>query len=378
MKNNVRNIYIDVMKGILITLVVIGHLPFFEYDSRTLTLIYSFHMHAFLIIGGILSHINENTKLISIIFKRVKNTLFPYFIFSIISLIIIPTQNLSQKFNAVIVMFRGIGDPINAINLPLWFLTFYFIVMLLFEIIEWISFRIKVLSFGRDYNGNNEKTFFVFLLDILFITVIMIVSYLYARYYKMPRIPFNIEIAGFCIGFVFLGKILGKYTPIAFKEIKKNTAIFIFTILLITLLLFIFIISWYIFSMYNGRIDLNARDYKNAFIMYVDAILGFYIFAVISYIISKIPVINNVLSFIGKNSLYILAYHIPAAFFANVYLYPRLPGIIIYLLTHNSVPSIMALSFIGISFSLIIGCIHNCINSFAKGINEERQYKRNH
>ena len=41
------------MKGLLITLVVIGHLPFFDYDSRTLTLIYSFHMPAFLIIGGI-------------------------------------------------------------------------------------------------------------------------------------------------------------------------------------------------------------------------------------------------------------------------------------------------------------------------------------
>ena len=62
-----RNQYLDIMKGLLITLVVIGHLPFFEYDSRTLTLIYSFHMHAFVIIGGLLSHVNENTKISTII-----------------------------------------------------------------------------------------------------------------------------------------------------------------------------------------------------------------------------------------------------------------------------------------------------------------------
>ena len=73
MNKIIRNLYIDVMKGILITLVVIGHLPYFEYDSRTLILIYSFHMHAFLIIGGILSHVDENTKLSTIIVKRIKS-----------------------------------------------------------------------------------------------------------------------------------------------------------------------------------------------------------------------------------------------------------------------------------------------------------------
>ena len=80
-----RSKYIDVMKGLLIILVVIGHLPFFDYNSRTLTLIYSFHMPAFLIIGGMLSHINEDTKLSTILYKRIKGTLIPYFLFYFIS-----------------------------------------------------------------------------------------------------------------------------------------------------------------------------------------------------------------------------------------------------------------------------------------------------
>ena len=130
------------MKGLLITLVVIGHLPYFEYDSRTLTLIYSFHMHAFLIIGGILSHINENTKISTIIHKRVMGTLLPYFVFYLITFIIVPTTT-EQKINAIPVVLKGIGiPPDHALNLPLWFLTFYFVTMTGFEIIQCISYKI--------------------------------------------------------------------------------------------------------------------------------------------------------------------------------------------------------------------------------------------
>ena len=94
MNKNPRSTYIDVMKGLLITLVVIGHLPFFDYDSRTLTLIYSFHMPAFLIIGGILSHIDENTKLSTIVIKRIKGTLcFLYYIFNTHSFTFYRTKN---------------------------------------------------------------------------------------------------------------------------------------------------------------------------------------------------------------------------------------------------------------------------------------------
>ena len=362
MNNKTRSLYIDVMKGLLITLVVIGHLPYFDYDSRTLTLIYSFHMHAFLIIGGILSHVNEDTKLSTIIIKRIKGTLVPYFIFNIISLIFIPTPSMEQKIKAVIVMFRGIGDPVNAINLPLWFLTFYFVVMTVFEIIEFIIYRIKISIFDKNTNGENEKYGFVATLTFIIIAFIMFVSYLYARVYKMPRIPFNVEIAGFCLGFVFLGKILGKYVPLAFAEIKKNAAATAFTVILTLIIFAVFSISWYILSMYNGRIDLNARDYKNALLMYVDAVLGFFIFAIAAFPISKLPIVKSILSIFGENSLYILAYHVPSVFFTNVFLIPHLPIAVGLTLASNSIVSILTLTTLGILFSLILALIHKSIH----------------
>lgn len=374
MGRNKRIAYLDVMKGLLITLVVIGHLPYFDYDSRTLTLIYSFHMHAFLIIGGILSHVNEDTKFSTIIIKRIKGTLVPYFIFYIISLLIIPTPSIQQKLNALIVVFRGIGDPVNAINLPLWFLTFYFVAMTTFEIIECLAYKIKVMIYGpRKYYEirDNEKYYFVAFITFFISAILMFISFLYARYYKMPRIPFNVEIAWFCLGFIFFGKILGRYIPLAFSEIKKSATLLALVIILVLLLLVVFVVSWYNLSMYNGRIDLNARDYKNAFLMYVNAITGFFIFAIISFPISKIPLIKSLFTTFGENSLYILAYHVPSVFFTNTLLIPRLPAVVGTTLSHNSIISILLQTSLGIVFSLILALIHKSINLVAQSFHND-------
>lgn len=56
-KNNYdRMLYIDISKGILIILVVIGHILNFEYflTKSIKTIIYTFHMPAFFVISGIL------------------------------------------------------------------------------------------------------------------------------------------------------------------------------------------------------------------------------------------------------------------------------------------------------------------------------------
>ena len=417
-QNKKRNIYIDIMKGLLITLVVIGHLPYFEYDSRTLTLIYSFHMHAFLIIGGMLSHINENTKLSTILYKRIKGTLIPYFIFYLITFIIVPTTT-EQKLNAIPVVIKGIGiPPDHALNLPLWFLTFYFVAMTVFEILQYFSYKIAKIITNAAASSDLLKAKcrmgelcepshrigelrepLTLLLTFIFISIIMRASFIYARIYKLPRLPYNIEIAGFCLGFVFLGNICGKlYNLSQIKSVNSNpihtfkncksivlkisiAVISIFTLIMIAK-------TWYEYSMWNGRIDLNARDYKNAFYMYVDAILGFIVFAVFAYMISIFPPkkmvksINsiasganntllcildfpkNLFSYLGKNSLYILAFHVPSVFYTNAFIMPFMPRIIRETLSHNSIISIIILTTLGIVFSLICSIILKKIHSF--------------
>ena len=178
----------------------------------------------------------------------------------------------------------------------------------------------------------------------------------------MPRIPFNVEIAGFCLGFIFFGRIIGKYVPIVYNAVKKRTAAAILSIILIIALCTIFVFAWYVTSMKNGRIDLNARDYKNATLMYFDAILGFIIFSVFAFIVSKLPLIKNLFGVFGENSLYILAYHVPSVFVTNAFLFPHLPAIVIETLSHNSIISISILTLLGISFSLIMAFIHKILH----------------
>ena len=386
-KHKKRNIYIDIMKGLLITLVVIGHLPYFEYDSRTLILIYSFHMHAFLIIGGILSHIDENTKLSTILYKRITGTLIPYFVFYLITFIIVPTTT-EQKINAIPVVLKGIGiPPDHALNLPLWFLTFYFVAMTVFELIQFISYKItKIIVNSKKVKTNIHlyKPILEILIAFVFIAINMRISFIYARIYKLPRLPYNIEIAGYCLGFIFLGNILSKIVPVI---INKKGSIILYTFTIIAII--IIAKTWYEYSMWNGRIDLNARDYKNAFYMYVDAILGFIFFSSISYIIyiisafakKQLDNLNNNLfngiscfiytllelptrlfSYLGKNSIYILAYHIPSVYYSNRFIIPYLPISIREILSHNSLISILIMSFFGIAFSLLMSILHKVVS----------------
>lgn len=395
MASKERNSYIDIMKGILIILVVFGHLPFFEYNSRTLTLVYSFHMHAFVIIGGYLSHINKDTKLSTIILKRIKSSLIPYFLYYLITFIIIPTTH-DQMIRAILVVIKGIGiPPDNALNLPLWFLTYYFSVITLYEVLQYISFKINKYVYKKNILKKEYK-YFVDITTLIFIIIIMTISFRYARVYKLVRLPYNIEIAGFSLLFVFIGNMLKKYLTPHFEISKMHSRKNVIILSISTLLV---LVLWYILSMKNGRIDLNARDYKNAFLMYINAILGFILLSISTFFIDKLPEISNSLlnifigdnvsyiknnkvltnnkfttnlvkivttislkikilfCFLGENSIYILAFHIPSTFYRNAFIIPFLPISLQQMLFHNSIPSIILLTSFGIIFSIIMSRI---------------------
>ena len=355
---NNRIAYIDIYKAILMILVIIGHFQFYDYNSRTLTLIYSFHMPAFLIIAGYLSNITNNSSFLSIIKKRFKNIIIPYFCFYFISLIILPKDTLKEQQISVLTMFKGIGDPINSSNLPLWFLTYFFVAMTTFEIFDLISFKLSYII-NKKFNYNFNK----YLILLFFCILSMYFSYNYARVYKLDRLPFNIEISLFSLLFIYIGKMYKTYNEkiiTIFKKIKNNKTMYIFYVFLYILI----IIIWYNMSLKNGRIDLNARDYKNALLMYINAILGFIVFAPLPFIISKIKYINNIFSFFGKISLYTLAYHLPSNIITYGIINPFLPMQFHQYLIY---PNIISLSYFTLNtllFSSIMFFIHE--NIFSK------------
>lgn len=355
---NNRKEYIDIYKGMLMILVIIGHLHYFDYDGRTLTLIYSFHMPAFLIIAGYLSNITDSSTYISIFSKRFKNTIIPYFLFNFISLIIIPKGTLNEQILAFYAIFRGLGDPIHSINLPLWFLTYFFVAMTAFEVLNLLSIKIS-------NSIKNNKTNLINIILLFFVSIFMYVSYKYARVYRMDRLPFNIEVALFSLLFVYVGKVFKDYKDILLNLFKKiyNKTIFKTICIFIYILIVIF---WYKLSLKNGRIDLNARDYKNAMLMYINAFLGFIMFSLPVYIASKIKYLNTLLSFLGRISLYILAYHIPAKSFTYLYVNIFMPSFILLKLNEKNLFSISYFVFMSILFSIGMYFLHKFIRFLIK------------
>ena len=86
-----RNKQIDTAKGILMLLVILGHVllassNLTQTGSFLLKLIYSFHMPAFLIISGILFDREKQKKNVfqKFLLTRVKHILIPYFIFELL------------------------------------------------------------------------------------------------------------------------------------------------------------------------------------------------------------------------------------------------------------------------------------------------------
>lgn len=74
----VRLEYIDILKGIGIVLVVLGHIT---KDRELFQFIYAFHMPLFFIVSGYFLHEKKN-----FIISQAKSLLIPYFVFGILSL----------------------------------------------------------------------------------------------------------------------------------------------------------------------------------------------------------------------------------------------------------------------------------------------------
>lgn len=75
--------WIDVAKGLLIFLVILGHS---DIHNITATIINSFHMAAFFVLSGI-TYKSERLTLKELLIKKFRTLLVPYFIFASIMLI---------------------------------------------------------------------------------------------------------------------------------------------------------------------------------------------------------------------------------------------------------------------------------------------------
>ena len=279
-----RDITIDIVKGIGIFLVVLGHIVSYDLANK---FIYSFHMPLFFFISGITLYFSykENIKFREFITKRGRTILISYFIFSIISFVywffierkIRGQYDISALDNFANIFLAFGKNDLFSPNVVMWFLP----CLLMSFIIFYFLMKIKKAR-------------------SIIVIILLIIGFILS-YFNIV-LPWTLEIA--LIGVFFL------YTGYLYK--KNNLENYVFRWIPVTL--FGSIILVFICSFYNTSVAMLNGDYGNHLLFLLGAYAGIFMILGISKLLSKLNsknVIVKTLCFLGKNSIIIMACHEP-------------------------------------------------------------------
>ena len=265
-----RERWIDILKGIGMIFVIIGHL---DPGWRIETHIYSFHMPLFFWISGYLFlttssfkvGIKEYTK------KKMTGLLKPYFIYAVLSIFIgrffhlVKMKNVVFNIKALFFWNGTVGW-----NSPLWFLVVLFFVeigyMVLYHYADW--FKVNLVMIGM--------TFIAYFIQS-----------------KSMVFPFGWHIVP--VGFIFY------HLGVCFK--KYNTLGGGCSAIKIPILIGLLAVNIIFSHVLNIRISVYHYMYGHFMYFLISAISGILFYAIIAMILDH----QYIFELIGKNTLFILA-----------------------------------------------------------------------
>lgn len=258
--------HIDVMKGIGIFLVIVGHT-----GGSFASWIYSFHMGLFFWIAGfVMSTKTLDTRNILYIKKKIRKVLFPYFCFwsiSVIRLYMILKGNVSI-FKCIKGLLFGGSYLEYILNFPLWFFELYFIsVVIFFFFVKYINKNIQL---------------------ILMLIVAIGTTWFQSKYPGRPIFHINVLPAAlvYCYFGYYSYKLLDKVSNKLYYRISIG--------------LLLMFIGWYISTINGGNIS-----QINSCLYYV----GSFCSIIGLYIISRKFEGNEFIKKLGRESMYILGIH---------------------------------------------------------------------
>lgn len=300
MNEKSRNNILDILKGIGIILIVLGHTGF-KYNN----FIYLFHMAIFFIASGYLfkKKYTENKKeLKGFIVKKIKRLYIPFIICNVIAIFLnnfFININIYDLTNHSIFGLKDFATNILKVILfhnnteifgATWFLRILFEVSIIYAII--------------DYFLNKKAKKYKHIIQIIISIIFCIVGFVMID--KSISLPF-IDISMLETYILFeLGIIIKKYTKENIKSIYR-IIILIFSFLLLLLL------------SKCGEIEMSKNIYTNLFYYLIASIAGWYLVYEIAYFISKIKIINNIFEYIGYKSFSILIWHFVAFKLVNYF-----------------------------------------------------------
>lgn len=277
-ENNIRVDSLDIMKGIAILLMILGHsLPPSGIGGAIHGFIYSFHMPLFFIVSGYFYRKRSPMEQIK---KDFFGLLLPYMVFCVVLTIyglfrdLYGDASFPREFVRWFrICFYGSYNPnIQLGNWvgPIWFLIALFWCRIMFSIF---------------YSDNTNKNIVFFILFPIFAAYIF--TFIYVPLYLLQGMTSMI--------FYYIGCMA-----------KENKALSEKCPVLITLIM---IIIW-IYCIFFSHIDMQSGYYDNFIINVIGAVSGtYFIYLISKFIDEKIWLMKYVLIFIGKMSLVVLCFH---------------------------------------------------------------------
>lgn len=283
MSNNTRIKWLDACKGIGIILVIAGHTPL---DPSIRGIIYGFHMPLFFLLSGYFFSMKKGDFL-SFTITKIRSLLIPYLFFSFVSLFL-----LIFIFNQPVDLVRAAKDMILSsrnhifFNQPLWFLTSLLV--------------IEMIYFGLSKLLRNNY----FILIVTLVSSILVVQK-FGVLSSGVIFPWSIDQSLFYLVFFGIGHLL-RTAGMLDKDLKKSPVI-----LFLSLAFVIFVFYPSVFLKVIGLIGIpSIAMYLHQFLF---ALFGISFVIFVSQFLSFISLLN----YIGRNSLILMALHIPLGF--NLY-----------------------------------------------------------
>ncbi len=269
-EENGRDIIIDTAKGMTILLVVIGHRNYLP--SFLTTWIYAFHMPLFFLLSG---YFAKKTAIWPYVLKQAKKLLLPYVACYVTFNIIISL--LSKEHYTFFYYLNDLlrcGYKTDLVTRELWFLTSLFVIRIIYSLLmmlpeTWIRSVIVVC-----------------------LTVLGIILSLNAI-----CLPLRAETSFVGILFYHLGHLCRHFHILPrLKKMRWYVAVFV-------ALIPVGLLGWTV--SFNGRTDMASLTYQNAFLFFINALLG------IAAVLLMASVIQcDIFPFLGKNTMSIYLYHI--------------------------------------------------------------------
>lgn len=279
-----RDTSIDLLKGIGMIFVVIGHAGATEY---VFSYVYSFHMALFAFIGGLF--LSTTSPFITFVKHKADKLLVPFFLWSlffwvIYGIIIFFTKEdmINSHLKHLIYIAAGSGQNSihNVANVTLWFLPFLFSSAIIHY----------VVSFSRTL--------------WLELVLVFIISLLAVGFSKLGKpLPYSIDTAFALYPFMYAGS---KYLKIIKLWVNKLTILQ--SVIIVFLLILIHFGAFLWEHEFNGFVvDTASNNIGNYFLFYIGAFAAIGYWTIICGKVRKV----NFLNYIGRNAIILLILHYP-------------------------------------------------------------------